>query len=524
MDCRNTLQVGNTGSGQLVITGGGSVAAGSLIVATRTAAVGEVSMAGAGTGLSVAGTLTVGDAGLGTLDITSGATATAIALIVAAQSTSGTATRPDMVTVDGTGSMLTISGSTTVDTAVPTATNGSGDPDGTDGVWSYTNSGFGQIVVSNGGYVSIGQTLTLQAPTGPTVPAILTIASGGGVEVGGNSGLAANTLQVDANGRISGHGQITGTVTGEVPVSDSTTAPTYSLNIDNDGAIEASNGTLVLDGNLSGDGQVLVGQDSTLEFGGTVAEDVTAMFLPSGDGTSGDATIAIDDPQNFQGVISSENFEPGDAIDLPNVPYIDPGSADLNPDGASFYFETGEQQQNYVLQVVEDDQTYNIPINQDAPLSGGFTLSDDGHGDTLVTYTDEPVTGYSVTATADGNPLTSYKGVVNIISSGPNARNFAGVFAGGVGSGFAVGQSLILTAMHAVAAGVQTRGYIDVYVPNDNGPGYHPVKGYLGAHGEKRDVRRWGLDGGPRFEGLGLCLCSSGQFFRAGCVYVRQQL
>ena len=81
-----------------------------------------------------------------------------------------------------------------------------------------------------------------------------------------------------------------------------------------------------------------------------------------------------------------ENFEPGDAIDLPKVPYIDPGAADLNPDGASFYFETGEQQQNYVLQVVEDEQTYDIPISEDAPLSGGFTLSDDGHGGTLVTY------------------------------------------------------------------------------------------------------------------------------------------
>ncbi len=110
---------------------------------------------------------------------------------------------------------------------------------------------------------------------------------------------------------------------------------------------------MVLDGNLSGDGEVLIGHDSTLEFGGSVADDVTAMFLPG----EGQQKIVIDDPQDFNGVISSENFEPGDEIDLPNVPYVDPGSADLNPDGASFYLETGQDQQNYVLQIVDDQHS-----------------------------------------------------------------------------------------------------------------------------------------------------------------------
>ena len=67
--------------------------------------------------------------------------------------------------------------------------------------------------------------------------------------------------------------------------------------------IDAEKGALALDGNLSGDGQVLVGQGSTLEFGGSVADDLTAMFLPSGDGTSADATIAsrvIHDVRGFR--------------------------------------------------------------------------------------------------------------------------------------------------------------------------------------------------------------------------------
>ena len=134
------------------------------------------------------------------------------------------------------------------------------------------------------------------------------------------------------------------------------------------------------------------------------------------------------------GVISSENFEPGDEIDLPNVPYVDPGSADLNPDGASFYFETGQDQQNYVLQIVENDQTFDIPISQDEPLSGGFTLSDDGSGGTLVTYTANDVTNYSETATADPATLSSYAGVVHILVRQPGADTSYG------GSGFAVGQ------------------------------------------------------------------------------------
>ena len=191
---------------------------------------------------------------------------------------------------------------------------------------------------------------------------------------------------------------------------------------------------------MSADGQVLVGQDSTLEFGGSVAADVSAMFLPGGD-----ATVAIDDPENFQGVISSENFEPGDAIDLPKAPYIDPGSADLNPDGASFYFETGEQQPNYVLQVVEDEQTYDIPISEDAPLSGGFTLSDDGHGGTLVTYSADAVTGYSDTAIADGPECSAHAGVVQV-SVHKGLFGLEEV----LGSGFAIGPNLILTAAHVV--------------------------------------------------------------------------
>jgi T5SS/PEP-CTERM-associated repeat protein len=319
-------------------------------------------------------------------------------------------------------------------------------------------SSVGALTVADDANATIAGDLTLQdnakiGDSGALTAAEggISITSGGSIEVGGSAAAPADTLRIAEGASLTGHGRITGAPTGTVPVSGSTTAPTYSLNIDNEGTIEASNGTLILDGNVSGDGQFLVGANSTLEFGGTVADGVTAMFLPGGG-----QTIIIDDPADFKGVISSENLESGDAIDLPNVPYIDPGSADLNPDGASYQFETGEGQQNYVLQVVENDQTYDIPINQDVPFEGSFTLTDDGDGGTLVTYSAVSQTGYSVTAVADSLPLNN-AGVVKLFYKNiyTNQLTYSG-------TGFIVGQNLILTAAHVANVTNYSRanGYI----------------------------------------------------------------
>jgi hypothetical protein len=239
-----------------------------------------------------------------------------------------------------------------------------------------------------GAYVTIGASAQMQGGT-------LTVSGGGALEIGGTGGLIADDVVIDAGASLTGYGRISTPAAGTTTVAGHT-LPTYS-DVVNNGTIEAQGGTLTIDGALSGPGQVLVGPNSNLVLGGAVADDVTIMFLPGGD-----ETITIDDPGDFKGVISSENFEPDDKIDLPFVPYVDPGSTDANPEGASFNFETGEDQQNYVLQVVEDDQTYNIPINQDVQFEGSFKLDDDVHGGTLVTYESDEEPGYSVTADADG--------------------------------------------------------------------------------------------------------------------------
>jgi hypothetical protein len=223
----------------------------------------------------------------------------------------------------------------------------------------------------------------------------IVLSDGAGLEIGGTGNVQADDAVIEAGASLIGSGMLETAVTGTTTVVD-TSLYTYAPVINN-GTIEAQGGTLTIDGALSGPGQVLVGPNSNLVLGGAVADDVTIMFLPGGD-----ETITIDDPEDFKGVISSENFEPDDKIDLPFVPYVDPGSTDANPEGASFNFETGEDQQNYVLQVVEDDQTYNIPINQDVQFEGSFKLDDDVHGGTLVTYESDEEPGYSVTADADG--------------------------------------------------------------------------------------------------------------------------
>ena len=317
--------VGNAGSGTVTVSSGGTATVNAdLVLGNQSSGNGTLTIAGSGTTVNAGGSVTIGEAGTGTVTVSGGATLDASnsdVFVADQEGSTGT------LTVDGSNSTLDAA-DLTIGGLTPDAANLN---NGQDGNWTYVG-GTGTLTISDDASVTVDSGLQLQddVETGAdgteTAEGGIYISSGGSLEVGGNGSSAADTLQVDADGTLVGHGLITGTETGEVPVSDTTTTPTYSLDIDNDGTIEADDGTLVLDGNLSGDGQVLVGNDSTLELGGTVDDDVTVMFLP-GEGEK----IVIDDPEDFNGVISSENFEPGDEIDLPNVPYVDPGPGDSQP-------------------------------------------------------------------------------------------------------------------------------------------------------------------------------------------------
>jgi hypothetical protein len=285
-------------------------------------------------------------------------------------------------------------------------------------------------------------------------------ASGAGMDIGGSSSAPADTMQIASNAAVSGNGSISGVVTGSDPVSDTTTTPTYSLNIENSGTIEA-NGDLVLDGNLSGDGQVLIGPNATLELGGAVAQDVKITFLPDPA-----RRLGIYNPKNDYGVI--EQFAPGSTIDFPTVPFVAPGNANDNSRGASTLFETGQGQESYVLQVLEGGQTYEIKFDSSQHWDGGLALSSDGRkipdgngatgtlikltygSGSVANYTQGAVTGYSTRAT-NTHGLDPYSGVVNIKVRYKDKTT-------GYGSGFIIAPGFVLTAAHVVkdASGIGT--------------------------------------------------------------------
>jgi len=268
---------------------------------------GTVTVSGASV-LEIGATLTAGDGDTATLEVKDGAYATADTLIVAAQATSGTADDPTTVTVDGDGSVLIVLADATVDTALPTATNSEGKPNGTCGDWSYTASGVGQIVASGGGYISIGTTLTLQAPDDPPLP-VLVVESGGGVEVGGATGLLADTLLVDPTGLVVGHGTI--------EVGNEVGSSFQNGTVADNGVIEAQYGTLDIEGDLSGAGIAQIDDNATLELDGAVADSDTVTF-----GGGYETTLALDDVASFSGTITA--FQQGDVIDLPDVGRIPP--------------------------------------------------------------------------------------------------------------------------------------------------------------------------------------------------------
>jgi serralysin len=301
------LDVGVNGVGALLIEAGGAVTISSsgtmaLVVGDTAMAVGTVTVTDPGSVLTTEGTAIVGNSGLGTLEIENQGSAMLGGLIVAAQPTSGSAATPDSVTSTGAGSSLIVTGDATVDGAMPTPTNDEGEPDGTCGEWTYTDSGIGTILASNGGYISIGQTLTLLAPPDNTLPPIVTIQSGGGMEVGGNGGLQADTLQIDDGGLIVGHGTI--------QVGNGAPGAFTNGTIANDGTIEAMDGTLLLQGDVTGDGIAQIDQNSTLEVSGAFSG--TVMF----NGTY-QTTLKIDqpDPTDFTGTIGG--LQAGDVVDMP---------------------------------------------------------------------------------------------------------------------------------------------------------------------------------------------------------------
>ena len=109
------LDIGVAGAGELDVSSGATVTAGSLDTGNVAAAVGNVALTGVGTKLTISGGATVADDGTGVLSVLSGATFAATSLTVGNQADSSGA-----VVISGAGSEINLSGALNIGTSLGT--------------------------------------------------------------------------------------------------------------------------------------------------------------------------------------------------------------------------------------------------------------------------------------------------------------------------------------------------------------------------------------------------------------------
>ena len=115
-------------------------------------------------------------------------------------------------------------------------------------------------------------------------------------------------MHIGVSGQVIGHGTIE-----SVNTSTDPTMPGWTLNVVDDGTIDASKGLLKIDGNINGDGTVQISNEATLELGGSfgsVDMNGTIDFL-----ATDQHTLVLDDPQDFHGALTGVGV--GDQIIIP---------------------------------------------------------------------------------------------------------------------------------------------------------------------------------------------------------------
>jgi hypothetical protein len=174
------------------------------------------------------------------------------------------------------------------------------------------SGGIGTLIATNGARVSVDGQLHLLdvanivANAAPATTGRIGIANGGGIEVGGHANkVAANTLQIDAGGRLFGHGLV-----------DAAT-------INDNGLLEAQDGALIATGKVLGNGQAQIDANATLELGAqfgrssvTIANKQVVKFNDPNP-LQGTGTLILDDLDLFNGKITG--LAVGDKIILKNT-------------------------------------------------------------------------------------------------------------------------------------------------------------------------------------------------------------
>ena len=242
---------------------------------------------------------------------------------------------------------------------------------GADGVSSLAVGGLGSVTVSDGGVVRSADGISMASG------ATLSVDATSAIEAGSIGGAAAGCVTIDANSSLSGAGTIVGSV------------------VDN-GTVDASNGTLKISGALSGDGNLNIGNKSTLELGGA-ASGATITFDPTG--TYG--TLQVDGTTLPTDTI--REFAPGDMIYLAGTPSSGGASAQLLANNVLRIVTGGSTPETYSLQL---DPTQDFSQNSFQLSFGsgsGIDISLNPNLSINATY-DPSVTALDTPSSATYNP------------------------------------------------------------------------------------------------------------------------
>jgi hypothetical protein len=129
-----------------------------------------------------------------------------------------------------------------------------------------TTATTGLLPIADGGYVSIGSTLTLNNADNSGLQL-----SSGSLDVGGDHGPVVGQARVSEGGTIIGHGEIA------------------SITLINDGLVEAKDGTVEITGDQSGSGHFEIDDAAVLKFDGASTGEM--RFLSREDAKLGDESM-----------------------------------------------------------------------------------------------------------------------------------------------------------------------------------------------------------------------------------------
>lgn len=304
----------------------------------------------------------------------------------------------------GSGSLLDLSSATLANSNAGTLRGG-----------IYVASGGGRMLLGGAAVTTLAADLRLtdgasSITAGTTTlgldASITTIAAGGALRESGARNVSnANSLSVAGLLQLAGstyHGAALGISTG----GEVSGFGTLGWAVSDNGLLDAQGGTFLLEGSVSGSGQLAIGKSATLDLGGAVANGMVVNF------TGANASLRLDSASAFGGVIAG--FAAGDRIDIANTAIAAVSSA------GTLITYTDQAGHAHMLQLT-------------SALSGGtLSLSADGTGGTFITA------GPGVVAAAMALPVLNDMASAALGPLSANPLPAAGRIAGGAphGKGF----------------------------------------------------------------------------------------